>query len=125
MSDVTETLLREVSDVIPSKITAGTENVLFHYVQLEVGHGYVLAPTMINERDSVVQEFRKACQLIHTVLQNTIRFRNILSSQESHAKVTASQHRSSLVAIKEHGVLIAVEDTTTTNGGPIEFWVIG
>lgn len=116
MSDVTETLLREVSDVIPSKITAGNENVLLHYVQLEVGHGYVLAPTMVNERDAVVQEFRKACQLIHTILQNTIRFRNMLAQESGKP----NSHRS-LVAIKEHGVLITVD----TSNGPIEFWVIG
>lgn len=71
---MSETLLREVSDVLPSKITAGNENVLFHYVQIEVGQGILLAPTGLASNDPIISAFRKTSLLIHNILQNTIRF---------------------------------------------------
>lgn len=94
MSELTETFLKEVSDVIPSKyvftfnylftnsnlliclcyrVTAGRENVLFHYVQLEIGQGVLLSSTGASKTSLIIQSFRKACLLIHTILQNTIR----------------------------------------------------
>lgn len=74
VADMSETLLREVSDVLPSKITAGSENVLFHYVQIEVGQGILLAPTGLVSNDPIIRAFRKTALLIHNILQNTIRF---------------------------------------------------
>lgn len=118
MSEMTETLLREVSDIIPTKITAGKDNVLFHYVQIEVGEGYILSPTNVLD-NHIVQTFRRTCQLIHAVLQNTIKFRQILS--EDAVNKPNSGHRS-LVAIKEHGVLVNLRNE---KGELVEFWVIG
>lgn len=93
VSELTETFLKEVSDVIPSKyvtdfvftifransiravvrVTAGSDNVLFHYVQLEIGQGVLLSSTGVSKNSSIIRSFRKACLLIHTILQNTIR----------------------------------------------------
>ncbi|XP_037048340.1 protein inturned [Bradysia coprophila] len=120
VSELTETFLKEVSDVIPSKVTAGRENVLFHYVQLEIGQGVLLSSTGASKSSTIIKSFRKACLLIHTILQNTIRFRFLLS-QESNNK--PNWHRS-LVAIKEHGILISIDDPENAND-PVEFWVIG
>lgn len=52
-----------------------------------------------------------------TLFSGLFRFRNLLALESS----TPSSHRS-LVAIKEHGVLISVE---TGAGGTTDFWVIG
>ncbi|XP_055694691.1 protein inturned [Lutzomyia longipalpis] len=107
----TETLLKEVSDIIPSRLTSGHTNVLLHYVQLEIGEGILLAPTNTTNVD-LIRTFRQTCFLIHTVLQNTIRFRQLLAQETSKP----NSHRS-LVAIKEHGVLLRMKST--------DFWVIG
>lgn len=46
---------------------------LFHYVEVEVGDGILLSPTTIQAAGQIIPAFRKACLLIHNVLQNTIR----------------------------------------------------
>lgn len=116
VSEMTETLLKEVGDIIPSKLTAGSDNVLYYYVQLEVGEGILLAPTT-NQNPIVIEAFRNAAHSIHEILQETIRFRQILSQETSKPNV----HKSS-VAIKEHGILIEV---IAEGWDCIEFWVIG
>ncbi|KAJ6645236.1 Protein inturned, partial [Pseudolycoriella hygida] len=100
-------------------VTAGRDNVLFHYVQLEIGQGVLLSSTGTSKNSSIIQSFRKACLLIHTILQNTLRFRYLLSQEINKP----NWHRS-LVAIKEHGTLISIEDSEDSNGS-VEFWVIG
>lgn len=55
------------------RITAGEHNMLFHYVEVEVGDGILLSPTTIQSAGQIIPAFRKACLLIHSVLQNTIR----------------------------------------------------
>lgn len=56
-----------------NRVTAGRENVLFHYVQLEIGQGVLLSSTGASTNSPIIKSFRKACLLIHTILQNTIR----------------------------------------------------
>lgn len=90
MSEMTESLLKEVSDIVPTKyvykrwadffwyiyfriffrITAGKENVLLNYVHLDLGTGIILTPPDVII-SSLTNKFRKACHVIHTVLQNT------------------------------------------------------
>lgn len=98
MSDVTESLLKELSDVVPTKyalrnffkkylagtldesnfvflsfrITSGKENVLIHFVQVDIGEGALMAAPA-RSSDCVMHAFRNACSLIHVVLQNTAR----------------------------------------------------
>lgn len=52
------------------RISAGKENVIYHYVHLDVGTGMILSPPEIG-MDAIVKNFRNACYLIHGVLQNT------------------------------------------------------
>lgn len=66
-------ILSTVFNCVLPRITAGNENVLFYYVQVDVGQGILLAPSGQPSKDSVLSAFRKACLLIHTILQNTIR----------------------------------------------------
>lgn len=55
------------------RLTAGPENVLYHYVQVDVGHGTFLASTNVSPTEPIIQAFRRACISIHSVLQNTVK----------------------------------------------------
>lgn len=116
VSEMTETLLKEVGDILPSKLTGGLDNVLFHYVQLDVGEGLLMAPT-VKIHPIVLEAFRNAAHSIHEVLQNTIRFRQQLAQEVTQPGINKSS-----VAIKEHGVLISA---AINEEEAVDFWVIG
>lgn len=97
MSDIASTFFREISDVLLSKyvknmfircnyynrtllckfqnqrVTAGKDNVLFHYVQVEKSEGMIFAPPSIHSANVITYAFHKTALLIHNILQNTIR----------------------------------------------------
>lgn len=129
-----------IVNLLSIRITAGKDNVLFHYVQIESGEGILLAPPCLQSANLIAYSFQKASILIHNILQNTIRyngtllihaymrltiafsnafyrFRHLLSQETT----TPNMHRS-LVAIKEHGILISCENNS---GQQMHFWVIG
>lgn len=56
-----------------NRITTGNDNALFHFVHVEVGEAILMAPTNIQCFGHTIPAFRKACLLIHNVLQNTVR----------------------------------------------------
>lgn len=62
------------------RVTAGRENVLYHYVEIEVGEGMLLAPPSMNSVHVISFAFQKAALLIHNILQNTIRYLKSLLS---------------------------------------------
>lgn len=55
------------------RVTAGRDNVLFHFVQIEMGEGVILAPPSTHSTNIISYSFQKASLLIHSILQNTIR----------------------------------------------------
>ncbi|KPI94755.1 hypothetical protein RR46_11759 [Papilio xuthus] len=62
------------------RITAGEENVLFHFVQLESEKGVLIAPMKTIEMQAnnvlysyIVATFRKACKKIHELLQYSMK----------------------------------------------------
>lgn len=64
------------------RITAGDENVLFHFMQLESEKGILIAPVSNIEVQAnnalysyIVQTFRTACKRIHEILQHSIRWK--------------------------------------------------
>ncbi|XP_068082746.1 protein inturned isoform X2 [Anabrus simplex] len=81
LSDVRQTLLSDVEDLLPSKLTAGEENVLFHYVHLDTTEGILLCPPVNREQvqstrlQEILYNFRRSCQAIHSLLQNTVQFK--------------------------------------------------
>ncbi|XP_055609541.1 protein inturned [Uranotaenia lowii] len=124
INELSENRCKEFSELIPSMITFGKENLLFYFVQLEIGDGMFLAPTLNSfnaKHDIIMNTFRKTCTLIHNTLQNTKKFRDLLSNENN--KISNTYHRSS-VAIKEQGMLMSVPKETN-NGERIEFWVLG
>ncbi|XP_058831781.1 protein inturned [Topomyia yanbarensis] len=123
INEISENRCKEFSELIPSMLTFGSENLLYYFVQLENGDGIFLAPVLSStnvKHDTIMNTFRKTSTLIHNTLQNTKRFRDLLSNDSNKV---ASTHRS-LVAIKEQGMLMSVPKETTPSER-IEFWVLG
>ncbi|XP_055628649.1 protein inturned [Toxorhynchites rutilus septentrionalis] len=121
--ELPEARSKEFSQLIPSVLTFGTENLLYYFVQLEIGDGLFLAPTfnfLHMKHDIIMNTFRKNCTLIHNTLQNTKKFRDFLSNESNRIGNT---HRS-LVAIKEQGMLMSVPKEGNTSDR-VMFWVIG
>lgn len=84
-----------------------------------------MCPTMQGANNQIMNQiytnFRKGCQTIHNIFQNTIRFNNLLS--QDMAKLVVNK---SLIAIKEHGMLF--ECSIEENGkkiNSITYWVVG
>lgn len=123
INELSENRCKEFSELIPSTLTFGSENLLYYFVQLEMGDGVFLAPA-VNlsnaKHDLILNTFRKTCTIIHNTLQNTKKFRDILSNE---ANKIANTHRS-LVAIKEQGMLMSVPKEGGTSDR-VEFWVLG
>ncbi|XP_065081947.1 protein inturned [Ochlerotatus camptorhynchus] len=123
INELSENRCKEFSELIPSTLTFGSENLLYYFVQLEMGDGIFLAPVLslpTAKHDLILNTFRKTCTIIHNTLQNTKKFRDILANESNKI---ANTHRS-LVAIKEQGMLMSVPKDGSTNER-IEFWVLG
>lgn len=120
MSECSDIIYKDFQEIIPNILNRGTENLMFHFVQIEYGEGIIVAPTLQSNFISVCNNFRKACVIIHQVLQNTVKFRQQLADNE---KPTSGRQLSfSMVAIKEHGMLFHVAEK---NGKNEKLWVIG
>ncbi|XP_077284275.1 inturned planar cell polarity protein [Arctopsyche grandis] len=128
LGDLSQSLLQKMGILLPTKITAGDNNMCFHFVRLESELGVLLAPTLNVQKQSdselyryILTNFRKSSQKIHTLLQNTIRFKKMLSPSSSVNK--------SLVAIKEHGILFEIpskfHQNSKKNEDSFSYWVIG
>lgn len=119
--DLSDNIYKEFTDIIPQQLTSGPENVLYHYTQLDVGDGCII--TSINEfnqgtgkNDLLLDVFRRGCLKIHSILQNSIKYKQILSKD---SKTTPSK---SLVAVKEHGILLQLK---SDNNCSTEIWIVG
>lgn len=72
----------------------------------------------------MIENFRRAAQLIHSVLDNNVRFK------KSNEDGSRSYINKSLVAVKEHGLLLmgSVKETeysTSKKNCSPSYWVIG
>ncbi|KAJ8723237.1 hypothetical protein PYW08_003149 [Mythimna loreyi] len=131
MSDIRKSLLNEINHVTAQRITAGEENVLFHFVQLESEKGILIAPVKNIEMQAnnvlysyIVKTFRSACKRIHDLLQHSIRFKKNHAPSNPLNKI--------LVAVKEHGILFQAPldilsqcGVSKKNTEPYLFWVVG
>lgn len=119
LTDLSDNIYKDFQDIVPQALTFGPENLLYHYVQLDAGDGIILSSLndQLNVKNDILLDvFRRSCIKIHSQLQNSLKFRQILSKE---SKVTNSR---SLVAIKEHGVLVKLK---LNHGGLLEVWIIG
>ncbi|KAG6447433.1 hypothetical protein O3G_MSEX004969 [Manduca sexta] len=131
MSDIRKSLLNEINHVTIHRITAGEENVLFHFIQLESEKGILIAPVKNIEAQSnnilysfIIKTFRSACKKIHELLQHSIRFKR------NHAP--ANPLNKILVAVKEYGILFQAPmeilnqcGINKKNQETFQFWVVG
>ncbi|XP_039755046.1 protein inturned [Pararge aegeria] len=131
VSDLRKSLLDELDHATVHRITAGEENVLFHFIQLESEKGVLIAPVRNIEAQAnsplyshIVKTFRTACKKIHELLQHSIMFK------KSHAP--SNPINKILVAVKEYGMLFEAPAAILNQCGiskkncePFHFWVVG
>ncbi|CAH0752443.1 unnamed protein product [Diatraea saccharalis] len=130
VSDIRKSLLNDIDQVTTHRITAGDDNVLFHFMQLESTTGILIAPvknieTQANNKlySYILKTFRSACQRIHELLQHSIRFKTNQVSSTPLNKI--------LIAVKEYGMLFQVPQSIMSKCGlkknmdPFQFWVVG
>ncbi|XP_058061408.1 protein inturned [Anopheles bellator] len=118
-----ESRCKEFSELVPTLITCGIENLLYYYVQLEAGAGCFLAPTFNGtttpKTDIVMNLFRKTCTIIHTTFENSRKFRTLLINESSKLNTQRS-----LLPIKEQGIRLSLTKDHIS-GERLDVWVIG
>ena len=79
MSEIRQSLLNETEYVKLQCLTAGKENVLFHFVQFDSLEGIILSPPQCKANNDtfklIINNFRKHCHDIHKLFGNTLRFK--------------------------------------------------
>lgn len=79
ISEIRQNLLCDTEDCRPIQLTTGNENILYHFVQLDMTEGILLCPPesklQTQTYELILNNFRKCCQQIHTLFQNTLRFK--------------------------------------------------
>ncbi|KAJ8939448.1 hypothetical protein NQ318_023074 [Aromia moschata] len=126
VSEIRQTLLSERVDNNPVQITPGNENVLYHFIQLDITEGILICPPesklQSQTYDAIINNFRRTCQKIHSLFQHTLRFKNMPAQD-----MAKSVMNKSLIAIKEHGILFQCPylDEKDNKKNNISYWVVG
>ncbi|XP_030767926.1 protein inturned [Sitophilus oryzae] len=125
VSEVRQALLSDLGEYTPAQITTGPHNVLYHFVHLDLTEGVLIGPvecsTLSQTYDVILNNFKKCCQNIHGIFQNTLRFKN-MSAQE----IAKSLMNKSLIAIKEYGTLFECPFLDEKDKkGRVSYWVVG
>ena len=88
-----------------------------------------LAPPAGKYHTQVLENFRAACQIIHSSFQMTIRSKDLVKSRESSQTVAQRPWlNKSLVAVKEQGMLFHFnpsDEEETKDVGVLSYWVAG
>ena len=119
-----------------SQLSISPSNTIFHFLHLDVGEGVFLAPLRPppgKYHTSVLENFRAACQIIHSSFQMTIRSKDSVKSRQ---EVTRPWLNKSLVVVKEQGMLFHYSpsdeeeslNTSTSskkNMSVLSYWVAG
>lgn len=117
-----------------SQLSVSPDNTIFHFLHLDVGEGVFLAPLVAPSgsfHGQVLDNFRSACQIIHTTFQMTIRSKDLVKGRE--AGQTPPQRpwlNKSLVAVKEQGMLFHFspnedEESPKKQLPVLSYWVAG
>lgn len=63
------------------QLTTGSENILYHFIQLDSTEGILLCPAepknTSHTYEAILNNFRQCCQKIHALFQSTLRFKVI------------------------------------------------
>lgn len=116
-SQMTESMWKEINNVVPVKISAGWKNSVLHYVYIDIANGSLFAPfTDSSENSNYLSEIRQACHIIHAVLQKSKHYRRHLS-ESSRAQTNSNGHSSHTVSlVKEHGMILEVSTQPKSDG---------
>ncbi|XP_017122196.1 protein inturned [Drosophila elegans] len=106
-SQMTESMWKEINNVVPVKISAGWKNCVLHYVYIDIANGSLFAPfTDTSESSSLLSEIRQACHIIHAVLEKSKHYRRQLT-ESSRTSTSSNGHSSHAVSlVKEHGLTL-------------------
>ncbi|XP_016997199.2 protein inturned [Drosophila takahashii] len=106
-SQMTESMWKEINNVVPVKISAGWKNSVLHYVYIDMASGSLFAPFTdgSSESSSFLSEIRQACHLIHAVLEKSKHYRRQLS-ESSRAQTSSNGHSHAVSLVKEHGMTL-------------------
>ncbi|CAG9826275.1 unnamed protein product [Diabrotica balteata] len=126
VSEIRQYILSEMEGFQPVQLTAGSEKILYHFVQLNISEGVLLCPPETQNPSPtfsfILNNFRNSCLKIHFLFQNTVRFKNIPAQD-----VAKSVINKSLISIKEHGILFECPflDEQDSKKNKIRYWVVG
>ncbi|XP_030573155.1 protein inturned [Drosophila novamexicana] len=105
-SQITTSLWKEINNVLPVKISAGWKNSVLHYVYVDLTNGVLLCPfTASSESFPYLSEIRKACHMIHLVLERSKHHRRQMSEPARSALTHASHD---ITIVKEHGITMEI-----------------
>lgn len=122
MNDLTDMICKDFAAIIPQTITFGKDrNVLYHFTQIDLKEGKIITVNEKNfsDKSNVLSEiFKRECIRVHKMLQNTIKFDQMLSKENTKI----SQKSTTMMQIKEKGVVITFNLNDEEH---IEFWIVG
>ncbi|XP_030385907.1 protein inturned [Scaptodrosophila lebanonensis] len=138
-SQMTESLWKEINNVVPVKISAGWKNAVYYYVYVDTANGSLFCPLKANsELFPFVCEMRKACHIIHAVLERSKKFRQPVEVTKAppvggagpgvSSSSGTSVSNKDISVVKEHGITMEVKGTAKEQGGKpysVRFVVIG
>ncbi|KAL1491563.1 hypothetical protein ABEB36_012140 [Hypothenemus hampei] len=125
LSEVRQLLLSDLGEYQPVQLTSGRQNVLYHFVQFETAEGILVCPLechlQSNTYDLILNNFRRCCQNIHEIFENTQRFKKLPAKD-----IAKSLMNKSLIAITEYGMLFECPFIEKdARKAKITYWVIG
>ncbi|XP_001353327.4 protein inturned [Drosophila pseudoobscura] len=131
-SQMTESMWKEISNVVPVKISAGWKNCVLYYVYIDIANGSLFAPfNDCTESTSFLSEIRQACHMIHSVLERSKHYRRQLT-ESIRVSVNANGHTSSnaISLVREHGMTLEVypqsrAETQACSSKSVRFVVVG
>lgn len=117
-TQVTESLWKEINNVVPVKISAGWKNSIYYYIYVDGSNNSVFCPLKSSKESfPYTSEMYRAFHRIHQVLQKSKQAKRDSSRQQNGKDVTA---------VKEHGMTIRVRDMKQTSDNKcFEFAVVG
>ncbi|XP_034657755.1 protein inturned [Drosophila subobscura] len=131
-SQMTESMWKEISNVVPVKISAGWKNCVLYYVYIDIANGSLFAPfNDCAESATFLSEIRQACHIIHSVLERSKHYRRQLT-ESIRGSANANGHSSSnaISLVREHGMTLeAFPQSRTENQAcstkSVRFVVVG
>ncbi|XP_060525407.1 protein inturned isoform X2 [Cylas formicarius] len=127
ISEMRQSLLSEMGDYVPVQLTVGETNILYDFIHLDATEGILISPLDCNLKSqtyhNITNNFRRCCQIIHGVFQNTLRFKNMPAQD-----IAKTLMNKSLIAIKEYGVVfecLYVDEKENNKRNKITYWVVG